>query len=138
VSKPRIGRSSGEQAIYRSGATALDRAPERAGGAYVERAQRNDRRFQRPINGENDIDVSKRNNPRMVALPGAAFMASILFDVLALFADQPAQVRAYRRGAADLLRFGVSSSLASLTLEVSDYLHAPPGGEDASRSIFWT
>jgi hypothetical protein len=68
----------------------------------------------------------------MIALPGAAFTASILFDLLSLVAERPAQARAYRRGSADLLRFGVSSSLASLTLEVADYLHTPPEGADAS------
>ncbi len=71
----------------------------------------------------------------MIALPGAAFTASILFDLLSLVAERPVQARAYRRGSADLLRFGVSSCLASLTLEVADYLHSPPEETDVSLAM---
>lgn len=69
----------------------------------------------------------------MIALPGAAFAASVLFDLLSLVADHPAQAGAYRRGAADLLQLGLGSSLAAVTLEVADYLHAPPGLGEKSR-----
>lgn len=61
----------------------------------------------------------------LIALPAAAFTASILFDVLSLVADGPEHVHSYERGAADLLRLGLSSTLATLALELADYLRAP-------------
>jgi hypothetical protein len=67
----------------------------------------------------------RHGGARMVALPAAAFTASVLFDVLSLVADGPEQSHGYQRRAADLLRFGISSSLASLGLEVTEYLRAP-------------
>jgi hypothetical protein len=64
----------------------------------------------------------------MIALPSAAFTASILFDVLSLVADDPEHAHSYERGAADLLRLGLSSTLATLALELAEYLRTPGGG----------
>jgi hypothetical protein len=66
---------------------------------------------------------------RIAALPAAAFTASVLFDVLSLVAENAEQSHSYQRRAADLLRLGVGSSLASLGLEMNDYLRAPAGVE---------
>jgi uncharacterized membrane protein len=54
-----------------------------------------------------------------------AFTASLLFDVLSLIAGGTDQSHAYQRAAADLLRLGSSTSLATAALELADYLHAP-------------
>ncbi len=64
----------------------------------------------------------------MMTLPAGIFTASVLFDVLSLIAESPNQAHSYRRGAADLLRVGVGTALASTAIEVTDYLRAPAGG----------
>jgi hypothetical protein len=58
----------------------------------------------------------------------------VLFDVLSLVADHSQQAQSYRRGAADLLRFGLSAALAELAIEAADYLRTPPGGASAAAT----
>jgi hypothetical protein len=68
----------------------------------------------------------------MLTLPAGVLTASVLFDLLALMADTPDGARAYQQRAADLLRFGLSSSLSTLALRAVDDLRAPSGGADAN------
>jgi hypothetical protein len=60
----------------------------------------------------------------LAVVPAAAFTASILFDVLSLVADNREQAHAYQRHAADFMRVGIGSALASNALEAADYLRA--------------
>ncbi len=49
----------------------------------------------------------------------------MLFDVLSMCSDNREQAHSYQRGAADLLRVGLGGALASIALEIVDYLRAP-------------
>jgi len=69
------------------------------------------------------------------ALPVATFAASILFDVLAFVADNREQAHAYQRSAADLLRVGAGSALASVALDVIDALRSPAGDDATTRKF---
>jgi hypothetical protein len=73
----------------------------------------------------------------MLTLPAGVFTASVLFDILALIPERPEQARAYEQRAADLLRFGLSSTLSMLALKTVDYLRTPParGGPNDARKF---
>jgi hypothetical protein len=71
----------------------------------------------------------------MLTLPAGVFTASVLFDMLSLIPERADQADSYERGAAELLRFGLSSTLSSLALRTVDYLRAPAshtGGSNES------
>jgi hypothetical protein len=68
----------------------------------------------------------------MLTLPAGIFTASVLFDILALIPERSEQAHAYEQRAADLLRFGLSSTLSALALKIVDYLRKPARRDGSS------
>ncbi len=73
----------------------------------------------RPARPESDIAAV------LTAVPAAALTASVLADVGALFADNPADARAYARRAVDSLKIGLTASLAGFALTLLDTIGLP-------------
>lgn len=59
------------------------------------------------------------------AVPVAAFTASLLFDVLSIFAESPDQAHTYNSGAANLAKVGLGAAFVTLALELIDSLDVP-------------